>query len=286
MRLYQLFENINEVAAHGKTVVIFPGRFQPFHRGHADTYRALQARFPGADVWIATSGKVGPDSPFSFEERKALAELMGIPGDRIVETASPYRAPEILNNYDPSRDNVIFALSKKDEERIGYGTKKDGTPSYMQPFEPNKSMQPFDLKNGHAYVITAPVVTFKVAGKSINSATDIRNMLTSGDAKLTSQVLKDMYGEQNFRAAAQIILKHFPINGKLVEKGPGFPMALDLLKRHLDAGQDPARSLKHASEKYRVDPDQLHDMFKKKHSQDVHGYHKAKYGHAASHLVA
>lgn len=212
MRLYQLFESLNEeVAAHGRTVVIFPGRFQPFHKGHADTYRALQARFPGADVWIATSGKQGPDSPFSFEERKQLAELLGIPGGRIAQTVSPYRADEIEANYDPNRDNIIFALSKKDEGRIGFGVKKDGSPSYMQPYEPNKPLQPFDHKSGHSYVIVAPIVTFKVAGKSITGATDIRDMLMQGNAKLTSQVLKDMYGEQNFKQAAQIILKHFPI---------------------------------------------------------------------------
>ena len=270
----------------GRTVVIFPGRFQPFHRGHADTYRALQARFPGADVWIATSGKVGPDSPFSFEERKALAELMGIPGERIVQTSSPYRAPEILDNYDPSRDNVIFALSKKDEERIGFGPKKDGTPSYMQPFAPNKPMQPFDTKDGHAYVIAAPIVTFKVAGKPITSATDIRNMLSQGDAKLTSQVLKDMYGTENFKSAAQVILKHFPISGKLEEKGPAFSNALDHIERGLDAGHDSHRLLRHASELFNIDPHQLSIMFKNKHSQDVHHYKKPKYGHAAPHLVA
>ena len=207
MRLYQLIEAA-EVASHGKNVIVFPGRFQPLHRGHADTYRALQARFPGADIWLATSNKTGPDSPFSFEERKALAELLGIPGDRIVLTSQPYRAPEITQNYDASRDNLIFALSKKDEGRIAFGSKKDGSASYMQPFS-NGSTQPFEK---HAYVMVAPVVNFSVAGKPISSATSIREMLSQGDAKLTSRVLKDMYGEQNFKAAAQIILKHFPVS--------------------------------------------------------------------------
>lgn len=207
MRFYQLTESA-EVASNGKTVIIYPGRFQPFHKAHADTYRALQARFPGADVWIATSNKTGPDSPFNFQERKALAELVGIPGERIVQTASPYRAPEITQNYDPNRENLIFALSKKDEGRISYGSRKDGSASYMQPFQPNQSIQPFSQ---HGYVILAPVVTFKVAGKSITGATDIRDMLAQGDAKLTAQVLKDMYGEQNFKRAASIILNHFPV---------------------------------------------------------------------------
>jgi hypothetical protein len=75
-------------------------------------------------------------------------------------------------------------------------------------------MQPFDTKDGHAYVVAAPVVTFKVAGQPVTSATAIRDMLMKGDNKLTSQVLKDMYGADNFKSAAQIILKHFPVNSK------------------------------------------------------------------------
>jgi hypothetical protein len=208
MRLYQLFEASNP-PAHGRTVVIFPGRFQPFHKGHYETYRALEARFPGADVWIATSGVVGPDSPFSFEERRALAALMGIPATRIAQVKSPYNPQEILQNYDPARDTAIFALSKKDEERIGYKPKKDGSPAYMQPYSPNQAMEPLGK---HGYVMLAPIVNFKVNGASITGATQIRELLQQGDAKTTAQVLKDMYGADKFKVAAKIILPHFPVN--------------------------------------------------------------------------
>jgi hypothetical protein len=210
MRLYQLFE-ASDIPAHGRTVVIFPGRFQPFHRGHYETYRALEARFPGADVWIATSGVVGPDSPFSFEERRALAALMGIPATRIAQVKSPYNPQEILQNYDPSRDTAIFALSKKDEERIGYKPKKDGSPAYMQPYSPNQSSQPMGQ---HGYVMLAPIVNFKVNGASMTGATQIRELLQQGDPTTTAQVLKDMYGADKFKLAAKIILPHFPVESK------------------------------------------------------------------------
>jgi len=204
MRLYQLFEN---VAAQGKTVVVFPGRFQPLHRGHAETYNALKARFPGADIWLATSGVVGPNSPFSFDERKALAKIMGIPGDRIMQVKSPYNPQEILQYYDPERDTAVFALSKKDEERIDYKPKKNGSPAYLQPFSNNQTMQSF---KSHGYVMMAPIVQFKVAGQTVTGATQIRDMLNKGDANITAAVLKDMYGPDRFRAAAKIILPHFP----------------------------------------------------------------------------
>jgi len=210
MRLYQLFEASNP-PTHGRTVVIFPGRFQPFHRGHYETYRALEARFPGADVWIATSGVVGPDSPFSFEERRALAVLMGVPASRVQQVKSPYRADEILSNYQSESDTVIFALSKKDEERIGYKPKKDGSPAYMQPYSANQVMQPFAQ---HAYVVLAPIVNFKVNGQTMTGATQIRELLSQGDANVTAQVLKDMYGADRFKPAAKVILPHFPVNNQ------------------------------------------------------------------------
>lgn len=195
-------------AETGKTIVIFAGRFQPFHRGHAQTYHDLQEKFPGADVWIATSGKTGPDSPFDFSERKQLAELMGIPSNRIAEVKNPYMATEILTHYNPEQDHVIYAVSDKDADRIKFGTKKDGSPTYLQPYQSDEEMVPFDPKTGHSYVTIAPVIKFKVGGETITGATSIRNMLAQNDADLNKRILQDLYGKNADKAAA-IILPHF-----------------------------------------------------------------------------
>ncbi len=53
-----------------KKVVIYPGRFQPMLPHHASVYQKLQATFPGAGIYIATSDKVeGDKSPFNFKEK-------------------------------------------------------------------------------------------------------------------------------------------------------------------------------------------------------------------------
>jgi hypothetical protein len=191
------------MVTNGKTVIIFSGRFQPFHKGHAAMYAALQRQFPDADVWLATSNKVAPDSPFNFAERKFLAELCGIPSNRILEVKNPYIASEILENYNGQQDKVIFALSEKDIDRLKFGLKKDGTPSYLQKYETNTLMKTFD---GHAYVTAMPVVSFKIAGNIITSATDIRTMLSN--TQLKNQVLNDLFGN-NADQAASIIANHF-----------------------------------------------------------------------------
>ena len=189
-----------------KSVVIYPGRFQPFHRGHAAMYAVLGICFPYAERWIATSGKVGPDSPFNFEERKYLAQLSGIPGDRIVEVKNPYIASEILANYDPKNDRVIFVVSEKDADRLKFGVKKDGSPTYLQEWRQDVEMAPFDTKTGHAYVVKMPVVPFEVAGTTVSSASEIRCMLADGSKK--QQVIENLYGA-NAGKAASIITKHF-----------------------------------------------------------------------------
>jgi len=195
-----------------KTVVIFAGRFQPFHRGHYLSYLSLVQQFPEADVWIATSGKVCENSPFDFHERKSLAVLAGIPANRVAAVKNPYVADEILGNYDRTKDKVIFVLGAKDSGRLNAGGfKKDGSPNYFQPFENLESMTCFDRETGHGYVMVAPLVEFSVAGKSVVGATSIRAMLAEGSPELSSKVLVDLYGESHAETARQIISKHFVV---------------------------------------------------------------------------
>jgi cytidyltransferase-like protein len=68
MRLYDLFENENS-----NLVVIYPGRFHPFHIGHGKVYQYLKKQFPGAKVYIASSNKTDAHkSPFAFDEKKKM----------------------------------------------------------------------------------------------------------------------------------------------------------------------------------------------------------------------
>ena len=86
------------------TIIIFPGRFQPFHKGHNDVYRYLKEVFP--NVFI-TSTNTNPKKasekvryPFNFEEKveimTTLAEVDPI--DIIPEsTKYPYSDAETLS---------------------------------------------------------------------------------------------------------------------------------------------------------------------------------------------
>jgi cytidyltransferase-like protein len=180
-----------------KIVVIYPGRFQPFHLGHASVYNSLKKQFPGADVIIATSDKTDPiDSPFTFDERKKMIVASEVDVSAVQKTVNPYLAKEILAKYDPSSTVAIFAVGKKDmegtEARFKFGLKKDGTPTYYQPFKSVNDCLTFD-KNG--YIVTAPTLTFKVLGKPVTGATAIRDLWRKSNEENKKQIIKDLYGK-------------------------------------------------------------------------------------------
>jgi hypothetical protein len=183
-----------EQVATGKLVVVFPGRFQPFHKGHAAVYKSLQNEFPAADVFIATSGKVDEKSPFSFDERKQIIEFFGIPGDKIINVINPYKSEEITSKYNSETDHLVFALSEKDAERINFNPKKDGSPAYFIKLNETdtSSMQPFSQ---HGYIKIASVTPFNVLGRTVSSASEIRQLYKGGNEEQRKQIIIDLYGK-------------------------------------------------------------------------------------------
>jgi hypothetical protein len=181
-----------------QTIVIYPGRFEPPHLGHKASYQELQKQFPGAKIFVTTSGIQAPVThPFSFADKVELFGKLGIPATNVVKSANPYQAQEITTQIpDPENTILIFAVSKKDmtseKPRFKFGVKKDGTPSYFQPYPAGgKKLKPMDK---HAYVYQTEVASFKVMGKDANSATDIRNQYIKGNENTRQQIIHDLYG--------------------------------------------------------------------------------------------
>lgn len=171
-----------------KQIVIFPGGFHPFHKGHKFVYDTLKKAFPAADVYIASSNST-QERPFPFDDKKVLATAAGIPTDKFIEVVSPYKSIEITKNYDPVQDQLIFGLSAKDASRLAY-TKKDGTPGYFQKYRPGIVMDVFEK---HAYVYIAPTVTFTLMGQTVSSASIIRKMYGEADDAGKIEILKELY---------------------------------------------------------------------------------------------
>ena len=170
-----------------KKLVIIPGGFHPFHAGHKALYDAAREAFPSAEVYIAATADTST-RPFPIEAKKKLARLAGIPQNRFIQVKSPFSAKEITDHYDPDNTVLIFARSEKDREtnpQAG-GVKRDGTPSYLQPFKRN-GLQPMKR---HAYMTYLPTVQF---GPGISSATEIRAKWPEMDPKQKARLVNQLY---------------------------------------------------------------------------------------------
>jgi len=181
-----------EQTRDGKLVIIYSGRFQPAHIGHAKAYQALVNEFPDADVWVATSNVVKEESPFNFQERKYLLEKAGVPGNRIVQVVSTYVAKEITSKYNDTKDHLVYIVSQKDADRFSYGPKKDGTLPYLQRYEGVDKLLPMSEQG---YVKVGETFPFKVLGKTVTGATQIRDMYKHVSEPERKQIIVDLYGK-------------------------------------------------------------------------------------------
>ena len=103
-----------------QTIVVYGGRFQPFHKGHYAAYEDLVSTFGKQNVYIGTSNDTSSDkSPFTFKEKKEIAtKMFGVPVTKFVKVNNPYRPVEILSKYDGKITQYIAAVGEKDASRL------------------------------------------------------------------------------------------------------------------------------------------------------------------------
>jgi hypothetical protein len=183
-----------------KTVVIMPGGFHPFHAGHLSLYNAARQAFPGADVYVAATNDTST-RPFPFAVKEKLAQLAGVEPGRFVQVKSPFRAEEITQRYDPAETALIFVRSEKDrgsQPRPG-GTKRDGSPSYLQPL--GKQLKPMTQ---HAYMEYLPTIEF---GPGITSASEIRAAWPGLNDRRKTAMVMSLYPatQKNPRLASVVV---------------------------------------------------------------------------------
>ena len=219
------------------TVVIYPGRFHPFHKGHKSVYDTLVKRFGKNRVFIATSNKVDPPkSPFTFEEKRAMIALTGIDPSRVIQVKNPYQATEITDNYDPQNTIALFAVSDKDmaeDPRFSFKPRQDGNPSYYQPAQ--KEMQGFDK---HAYIVTVPTLQFGVLGEPMRSASEFRAKFANADERTQEKMIIDMFGKYDKKIhnimtqkINETLVRADEILDKLIEMGADDHYILEACRR-------------------------------------------------------
>lgn len=177
-------------------IVVYPGRFQPFHKGHKAVYDYLSKKYGRDAVYIATSNKTDNlKSPFSFSDKAQFMAATGVNLDRVIETKQPYQVPELTARLDPNNTIIVYAVSQKDmdeDPRFKSWTKKDGSPAHFQPMPADpKDMLTF---SHHSYIEVVPTFDFKVTGQPMRSASEIRALYKSSDEATKQAIIKDLFG--------------------------------------------------------------------------------------------
>ena len=170
-------------------VVVYPGRFQPMLKHHAEVYQRLVNEYPDAEVYIGTSDKVEPGkSPFNFAEKQKIAQAHGIDPSRVLQVKNPYH----MDSYPFDKDNtqVIFAVGEKDAEQRfpANSVKKDGTPGYYQRLGSDSEPLPMSKRG---YITVAP------------------NITDGGDVASASAFRSALQGARSPEEAKQIFVKQF-----------------------------------------------------------------------------
>ena len=133
MLLKHLFEETDK-----KLVVVYGGRFQPFHIGHFKAYEWLCDNFDEENVWLSTSNKTnknkdsGDISPFNFKEkREIMISLYGLSKDRIIQSKNPAFSPsEVFDLYKNQNLVYVAAVGDKDRDRYKSSSFKEIQPDF------------------------------------------------------------------------------------------------------------------------------------------------------------
>ncbi len=214
-----------------KKVVIYPGRFQPMLPHHEIVYKKLQAEFPDADVYIASSDKVeGTKSPFNFKEKaEIMTQLFDIPADKVILAPQPYLVDSYKKNFDMDNTIVIFAVGEKDTERFPMNNVDEKTgldmtvrgetrPKYYQMIN-TLEQHPALPMSERGYIHIAPTVK---GGDEVASASAFRKAFTSvEDAEKRKEVFNNYMGTFNEK-----VFKLF--NNKLI--GEQMSEMIDIMK--------------------------------------------------------
>ena len=174
---------LGEADSVSNKVVVYSGRFQPFHKGHYATYSHLVKKFGKQNVFIGTSNKTdNKKSPFNFKEKKQIMTTMfGIPSNKIVEVKNPYVPTEVLKKFDKDTTSFITVVGKKDANRLGG--------KFFTPYKDNLDFEGYEDKG---YVYIAPQQSNPISG------TDVRMGLRKGsDEDKKEFFTKKAYGKFN-----------------------------------------------------------------------------------------
>ncbi len=211
-----------------KTIVVYSGRFQPFHKGHYAAYQKLVSKFGANNVYIGTSDKTdGGKSPFNFKEKVVImGKMFGIPPSKIVKVSNPYAPKEILAPFDGKTTAYIAAVGEKDATRLA-----------------GKYFKPYNGKTGYGYDEIGYTYIIPPESNPI-SGTDVRKWLSSDKAEKLFLKAYPKFDKEIYKMITSKLIKEEFIKG--------YPSKEDVKK--IQKKNDDIRSVATTDDSYVYDP--------------------------------
>ena len=211
-----------------KAVVVYSGRFQPFHKGHYAAYQKLVSKFGANNVYIGTSDKTdGGKSPFNFKEKVVImGKMFGIPPSKIVKVSNPYAPKEILAKYDGKTTAYIAAVGEKDASRLA-----------------GKYFKPYKGKTGYGYEEIGYTYIIPSDPNPI-SGTDVRKWLSSDNAEKLFLKAYPKFDKEIYKMITNKLIKEEFIKG--------YPSKEDV--KNIQKKNDDIRSVATTDDSYVYDP--------------------------------
>ena len=195
-------------------IVIYGGRFQPFHIGHYGVYKELCDKYGKNNVYIATSNKVQyPKSPFNFDEKKKIISTMfkDINKNNIIQVITPYKPINVfktLGNKINDDTVAIYALGEKDGKRLING-------KFFKPISDLTTTHIGYKKAGYVDIVSMKGL---MDGHFV-SGTEIRNLFNDENTKLNQKqsLFTILYKQYNKKIFDLILNKLNPNYSQLKE---------------------------------------------------------------------
>lgn len=152
-----------------RKIIVYPGRLQPFHRGHYEVYKYLVQAFNQETVYIVTQDLGVSGYGLTFDEKlDYISQTYDIDPALIVQSNNPYKPSEILSKYDSTKTALVVAISVEEEPKFEHD-------KYFKDF--------FDVDrhisfNTEAYYYVYNKV-FKDENKKVISEESIREYITN-----------------------------------------------------------------------------------------------------------
>lgn len=179
-----------------RLVVVYGGRFEPFHKGHYQCYKSLVKQYGKSNVWIATSNKTnfnpksGEISPFNFKEKKQIiTTLYDVDPRRIVQCKNPaFKPQEIFDMYENYRPVYVAAVGRKDQERY-VGNFFHPLPSDLEI--PDQVSELLALDEHAGYYIEVPMKSEGISGTLVRE--DL--LAAADDDKQRKKLFEQYFGK-------------------------------------------------------------------------------------------